>query len=144
MKKPAVTRRDIFEFIRAHKMAVQASVAATGEPQAAAIGIAVTEGLEIVFDTLATSRKARNLRQDPRIALVIGWDLDDERTVQYEGVVDEPAGAELERLKAVYFATYPDGPERERWPDITYFRARPTWIRYSDYSGDEPVIVAFD
>ena len=29
---------------------------------------------------------------------------------QLEGVADEPGGAELERLKAVYFAAFPDGP----------------------------------
>lgn len=137
-----VTPRDVFEFIRRHRMAVEASVTATGEPQAAAVGIAVTHELEIIFDTLGTSRKARNLRRDPHIALVIGWDLGgDERTVQYEGLADEPQGAELDRLKAVYFEAFPDGREREKWPEIAYFRARPTWIRYSDFSGKAPLVV---
>jgi len=140
--KATITRRDVFAFLARHRMAVEASVHADGGPQAAAVGIAVTEDLEIVFDTLGTSRKAQNLRHDGRVALVIGWDLGgDECTVQYEGIADEPSGHELARLKAVYFATFPDGPVREALPGITYFRVRPTWIRYSDFGRETPLIV---
>jgi hypothetical protein len=71
-------------------------------------------------------------RRHPTIAVVVGWD--EEITVQYEGVADEPSGAELERLKKSYFAVYPDGVDRQRWDGITYFRIRPTWIRYSDFN----------
>jgi hypothetical protein len=73
------------------------------------------------------------------VAFVVGWDQ--ERTIQYEGLADEPQGEELARLKAIYFAHFPDGPARERWDGITYFRVRPTWLRYSDFSAPEPVIV---
>ena len=70
-------------FLRRHRLAVQASVSATGSPQAAVVGFAVTDHFEIVFDTLESSRKARNLRQNSRLALVIGGSNDgDERTVQ--------------------------------------------------------------
>ena len=126
-----MNRAELLAFLRRHRYAVQASSAPDGSPQAAVIGVAVTDELELVFDTLGTTRKAENLRADPRIALVVGWD--EEQTVQLEGVADEPQGAELARLKAVYFARFPDGPERESWPDITYFRVKPSWARYSDF-----------
>jgi pyridoxine/pyridoxamine 5'-phosphate oxidase len=110
-------------------------------PQAAIIGIAVTDQLELVFDTLASSRKATNLRTNSRMALVIGgWDDSDPRTVQYEGVADLPSGAELERLKQVYFAAFPDGPTRLSWPGITYVRVKPVWLRFSDFRAELPVI----
>jgi hypothetical protein len=67
-----------------------------------------------------------------------------ERTVQYEGVADEPAGAELELLKQRYFSRFPDGPSRLAWPGLIYLRARPTWIRYSDFSVNPPQIQEFD
>ncbi len=102
-----------------------------GAPQAAVVGYGVSDDLDLVFDTLDTTRKVDNLRHDPRIALVIGWD--EEQTVQIEGVADEPKGAELERLKAVYFGAYPDGPARQAWKGITYVRVRPSWVRYSDF-----------
>lgn len=129
---------ELLGFLRKHRYAVQASTQASGAPQAAVIGIAVSDQLELVFDTLGTTRKAHNLRRDPRIALVVGWD--DEQTVQLEGTADEPSGEELARLKRVYFARFPDGPEREQWPHITYFRVRLSWAVYSDFRAGGGVV----
>jgi general stress protein 26 len=139
-----MNRRALLEFVRFHRLAVQASVSAEGAAQAAIVGFAVTDQFEIVFDTLETTRKAQNLRQNPRVALVIGgWVPGDERTVQYEGLADEPSGSEMERLKESYYAVYPDGPSRLSWPGLIYIRVRPTWIRYSDYNRNPPEIVGF-
>ena len=95
------------------------------------VGFAVSDDLELVFDTLATTRKMTNLRRDPRVAVVVGWD--DEQTVQIDGVADEPSGPDLQRLKEVYFAVYPDGVARQSWAGITYVRVRPSWVRWSDF-----------
>jgi hypothetical protein len=123
---------------------VQASVSPSDAPQAAVVGIAVSDRFEIVFDTLDTSRKLLNLRSNPAIAFVIGGTKDgDERTVQYEGLADEPTGGELERLKGIYFARFPDGRERLRWPGLAYVRVRPVWIRSSNFNVQPPEIVEF-
>jgi hypothetical protein len=128
--------------MRAHRLAVETTTGIDRGPQAAVVGFAVTDNCEIVFDTLASTRKARNLRADPRIAFVIGGlRAGDERTVQYEGIADEPTGEELERLKQVYYSVFLDGPSRLSWPGLIYVRVRPTWLRYSDYNCDPPEIV---
>jgi pyridoxine/pyridoxamine 5'-phosphate oxidase len=134
-----VTRAELVAFIRRHRWAVVSTVSPAGAPQAAVVGIAVSDAFELVFDTLGTTRKAANLRHDPRVAVVIGWD--EEQTVQIDGLADEPAGAALEDLQRVYFAAFPDGPTRLAWPGITYVRVRPTWVRFSDFRGPEPRIV---
>lgn len=137
-------RAGLLTFLRQHRLAVQASVGAGPGPQAAVVGIAVTERFEIVFDTLGSTRKRQNLQTNPRIAFVIGGMLDgDERTVQYEGIADEPTGQELERATTAYYAVYPDGPSRLSWPGLTYVRVRPTWIRFSDFNVSPPEIVEF-
>ena len=139
-----MTATELLHFIRGHSLAVQASVSPALAPQAAVVGFAITDRFELIFDTLDTTRKVPNLRRNPKIAFVIGGlTSGDERTVQYEGLADEPAGAELARLKEVYFGVFPDGPERQRWPGITYVRVRPTWIRYSDFNRAPPEIVEF-
>ena len=125
-------RAELLEFLRRHKLGVLSTVTPSGEPEAAVVGVAFTDDLEIVFDTLETTRKAVNLRRSPKIAFVVGWDQ--EITAQIEGVADEPQGAQLERLKEAYFLVYPDGRERQRWEGITYFRVRPHWARYSDFN----------
>jgi hypothetical protein len=127
---------ELVSFMRRHRLAIEASVSAQTGPQAAVVGFVVSDAGEVFFDTLSSTRKCENLRRDPRIALVVGWD--EERTVQYEGIADEPRGAELARLKELYFSAFPDGRTRESWPGITYFRVRPVWVRYSDFTGAAP------
>ena len=134
-----MARKELIDFVRRHRWGVVSTVAESGAPQAAVVGIAVTDDLELVFDTLDTTRKAQNLRRDRRAAIVVGWD--DEQTVQCEGLADEPTGAELAACQRAYFDRFPDGPTRLAWPGITYFRVRPTWIRFSDVRGPEPRIV---
>ena len=140
-----MTPRELLAFMRTHRVAVQASVTPAAAPQAAVVGIAITDRFEVVFDTLGSSRKAHNLRANPSIALVMGGLMPgDERTVQYEGVADEPQGAELQPLKELYFSWFADGRTREAWPGITYVRVRPRWLRYSDYSQAPPDIIEWD
>ena len=134
-----MTRDELCAFMTAHRWAVEATVTSSGMPQAAVIGFAVTERLEIVFDTLASSRKYQNLRSSKRIALVIGWD--NAQTLQVEGDADEPTGAELDRLKARYFEVFPDGRDRQAWEGIAYLRVKPTWFRYSDFCVEPPTII---
>jgi hypothetical protein len=137
-----VTRSDILEFVRSHSLAVQASVSPLGAPQAAVVGFIVTDDFEIVFDTVDTTRKVLNLRRSARCALVIGGTVNgDERTVQYEGIADEPTGTDLERLKELYFVTFPEGRDRQHWPGLTYIRVQPRWLRFSDFNQSPPAIV---
>ena len=53
-----MTHEALLEFMRSEKYAVQTSVSPSGLPQAAVVGIAVTDRFEVVFDTDASSRKA--------------------------------------------------------------------------------------
>jgi hypothetical protein len=131
-------RAELVAFIRRHRLAVEATIGAGGGPRAAVVGIAVSDDLELIFDTVETTRKYRSLRADPRIALVIGWD--DERTAQIEGVADFPSGAELTRVRDCYFVAHPTGRDRLSWPGITHVRVRPKWVRYSDFTQDPPRI----
>jgi hypothetical protein len=141
---PAIDRDELLAFMRQERYAVQASVSPTGHPQAAIVGIVVSDRFEVFFDTLDTSRKAANLRRNPSAAFVIGPALaNSERTVQLEGVADEPTGSELEQLLEIYFAKFLDGRSRRSWPALIYVRVTPTWIRYSNYSTDPPEIVEF-
>ena len=133
-----MTREELLRFLQKHRLGVASTTADSGDPQSALVGIAVTDQFEIVFDTLAKTRKCQNLRKHPRISVVVGWDQ--EITVQYEGVADEPTGSELERLKAIYFAVYPECMSHQTWEGITYVRIRPTWIRYSDFNPDGRIL----
>ena len=127
-----LARSELYQFICGHRHGVVATTHADGSTEAALVGIAVSPRLEIYFDTIGETRKAVNLRRDPRIAMVMGWD--DAGSLQLEGIADEPKGEALAALKRVYYAAWPDGPSRESWPGITWFRVKPRWIRFSDFN----------
>jgi hypothetical protein len=83
----AITGTELLTFVRTHRLAVQSSLTPSGASQSAVVGIATSDNFEIVFDTLASTRKAQNLRHNPNISLVVGGlTPGDERTVQYDGL----------------------------------------------------------
>jgi pyridoxine/pyridoxamine 5'-phosphate oxidase len=128
-------------FLARHRYGVVSSLSNERNPQSALVGIAVTPELEIVFDTVKSSRKYSNLIARPVCSFVVGWA--GEQTVQLEGIAVEPEGQELQRYQEIYFATWPEGKEHMRWPGIAYFVVRPRWIRYSDYDQTPALIVEF-
>jgi Pyridoxamine 5'-phosphate oxidase len=136
-----MTKADIYEFIAKQKLGVLGSISADGLPQSALVGIAVTPELEIIFDTVKSSRKFGNLLGNPRCSFVIGWA--GEITVQYEGAAFQPDRTALAHYQQIYFTNWPDGPARLSWPGITYFVVRPVWVRYSDFDQNPPLVREF-
>jgi hypothetical protein len=131
---------DLYSFMTRFRYGVVSSATVDGSPQSALVGIAVTPQLEIVFDTLNTSRKYRNLVARPSCSFVVGWS--GEQTVQFDGVASLPVDEELRRYQEVYFGVWLDGPARMTWPGIAYFVVRPKWIRYSDFDQNPPLVEA--
>jgi uncharacterized protein YhbP (UPF0306 family) len=123
---------EVFRFMNGERLAVLATTTLQGRPEAALMGVAVTPSLELVFDTLRSTRKYPNLKSNPRVAWVIGCAT--EITVQYEGVAEELQGDELQNYLKIYFAKFPLDLSKPARPGITYFVVRPKWIRYCDYN----------
>lgn len=122
----------LYNFISKQRYAVISIVSAKGNPESALVAFAVAPDLRLIFDTVSTSRKYKNLIQNGAIALVIGWDA--ETTVQYEGRVKILEGHEFDSMLDIYFSVFPDARERkENWKYITYFAVVPEWIRYSEF-----------
>ncbi len=137
-----MTRAQLVRLLREHRLAVVSTVGPDGGPQSAVVGCAISDDLEIVFDTLDSSRKAGNLRRDARTSVVIGWDR--EATAQIQGLADFPAGDDLARVRDIYFQAYPDGRDRLAWPGITHVRVRPRWMRWSDFAQQPAFIFESD
>jgi hypothetical protein len=122
---------ELYRFLTAARYGVLSTVAQTGAPEAALVGFAVTPDLELIFETLNTTRKYENIRRDARVAAVVGWE--GEKTLQYEGIADEPDEFAVLELKKIYFALLPENENHDGWPGLTYMRIRPLWIRLSNY-----------
>ena len=96
--------------MRRYPLVTTATISPDGAPQAAILGVAANDHLELVFDTVDNSQKFRNVQRDGRVAVVFGAaggyksGSHDERTVQYEGRADIPSGEELKRVQEeIYF-----------------------------------------
>lgn len=135
----------IYQFINQHKLGVVSTINQNNKPEAALVGIAVSDQFEVVFDTIKISRKYQNILQNNKVAIVVGWD--NETTVQYEGEAEILGDdTEAQKLKEIYFEAYPDGRERaETWPGLVHIKVKPKWLRYSNFN--DPVVIeeiAFD
>lgn len=135
-----MTQIDLYGFLSAFRLGVLGSIY-DGSPQSSLVGIAVTPQLEIVFDTLSSTRKYRNLCARSACSFAIGWS--GEQTVQYEGKAELLKPPHVERYQQIYFQAWPDGPARQHWPGLVYFVVRPTWIRFSDFDQRPPLIQEF-
>jgi hypothetical protein len=138
-----MTEGDLYSFMTKWTLGVLGTIGPAGAPQSALVGIATTPQLEIVFDTVKSSRKYPNLIARPACSFVIGGWGAGEQTVQYEGEAEELQSPDLARYQETYFQAWPDGPARMSWPGIVYFVVRPTWIRYSDYDQRPALIREF-
>jgi hypothetical protein len=133
-----ITREFLYEYLSREKLTVIATINPQGNPESAVVGYGITPNLEIVFDTLTTTRKYQNILYNPKVALVIGWNA--ATTIQYEGEARLLQGPEDDPYRETYYTAYPDGRDRTaEWKDLIHFVVKPHWIRYSDFG--EPKII---
>jgi hypothetical protein len=133
-----MTRDELVRFLRRYKLALEASVTPGGAPQAAVVGFAVSDELEIVFDTVESTRKYKNLRADPRDRPRDRLGRRDHRAARrHRGL---PAGRRARAHARVLLRCLP-GRSRSARMSGHHVRVRPHWVRYSDFTQDPAPIV---
>jgi hypothetical protein len=136
-----MTTAELYQFLSRETLGVLGSLSSSGKPQSALVGIAVTPDLEIIFDTVSSTRKFKNLTSNSNCSLVIGWK--GEITVQIEGKAHQPDESALACYREIYFATWPECRSHLSWKGITHFVVRPDWIRYSNFEQNPPLLQEF-
>ena len=136
-----MTKTDLYDFLAGCKLGVLGTIGTDKRPQSSLIGIATSGELEIIFDTLKSTRKYCNLIARPSCSLAIAWTV--EQTVQDEGEATELTASELGRCQEIYFEAWPECRSHLSWTGITYFLVRPPWIRFGDFDQRPPFIREF-
>jgi hypothetical protein len=121
-------KKIIRDLISQSKLAVLSTVTPENTSESAVIQISFRENLELIFDTLPTFRKYKNLRNNQDVSVVIGWEP---ATVQYEGIAVELNGRELGEYRQVHLAKFPEAVKFEKL-GIKFFKIIPKWIRCTD------------
>ena len=122
-------KKFLYTFFHSRMIAVFSTIGPNTIPEAAVMEFGDTPNLELIFGTLRTTRKYQNLKRNPHIACVIGWEAGE--TVQYEGIAEELEGELRERYTRMMFAKNTAFKHWEHMSSMTYFRVLPCWIRYS-------------
>lgn len=129
----------ISSYIASQILGVAATVNSQGRPEAALVAITEVGNLELVFGTLNTTRKYKNLKKNPRVAITIGNDVEKAVTVQYEGAAVELEGSELERCRGLHIKKNPRSKKFANRPEQRWFKVTPAWVRYSDLAAKPQV-----
>lgn len=137
-----MTKEAILETLQNNEHTVISTCGLSHQPEAALVGFGQTDQLKLIFGTYTTSKKYANIKENNKVAFVIGW-ADDNVTVQYEGTARELEKSEWEAYLNMYHAKVPSAAHYQLDPKQTYFLVTPTWIRYSDLSGDKEMIKEF-
>jgi general stress protein 26 len=127
-------RKKITVLLKANQFCVLATNSTTGTPESAVVAFSNTSDLEIVFASFKQTRKNKNLEKDPHISMVIGWD--NLTTLQVEGTAEVVVGEERARLEDAHCLKNQLSNKYRNDPRQVYFKVRPRWIRYSNFSVD--------
>lgn len=123
-------RKTILDFIKKHTLAVLATATPDGKPGASVIEFSETDNFELIFDTFEHFRKYKSLKDNPYVAVVIGWDKD--ITVQFYGKATKLQIDELERYQKIHIKKLPDSAKFVNMKGIKYFKVIPELIKYTD------------
>lgn len=115
-------------------LCVLSTIGPDGQPQSAVVGFSEDELGNLVIGTSKGSRKYRNIKNDPRVSVVIGWG--NGKTIQYEGMAHKALGEEREKYQAIHIAKHPKNARFKDILDEAYIILSPTWVRFTDATVD--------
>ena len=124
-------KQKILNFLKGHKLGVISTVN-SNRPEAAAIDFSETSAMEIIFTTLTGYRKYKNLLKNSKIAFVVGGE--ENITLQYEGVAEELSRAAFKKYYKRHIQKNPVEKKFAAMPEARFFRVKPIWLRFSDFT----------
>ncbi len=127
-----MTLNDAKLYLDQYQDCVVATVGADAHPEAATVGFSYDEDFKFMIATNRSTRKARNIEANSKVALVVGFD--GPKTVQIEG---EAVAIDKEEHKSridMHLEKIPGAKEYADEPGQTYYLITPTWLRFTDYT----------
>ena len=133
------TRRRIKEFLAVHTTLTLATVAETGQPQAAPLFFAETETLDLIFISEQKARHSQNIARDQRVAATVYTDGQSWQSIQglqLEGRCEALSSDAAQAARDVYLAKYPFIAENKlltgMLDKVTFYKISPVWVRLID------------
>src|SRR6185436_6280127 len=127
---------EALEFLGKNRVCVIAIEMPDGAPHAATVHYAHADGPVLLFETDRKYRKAEALMAKPvsRASISVGFDEGpNSKTLQMDGeasLIDKNDPM----ISNVYLAKFPEKVKKTDAPDAIFFRFKPIWWRYTDWS----------
>ena len=125
------------QFLDQFETCVLATVGRNGRPQAATVGFSVDDDFKIMIATNVKTRKATNLAENPKVALVVGFE--GPKTLQLEGVAEKLNKTEHQDRINLHFKRVPGAKKFAGEAGQNYYLITPTWLRFTDYTNENPI-----
>lgn len=133
---------EILDYIRSQRVSVFTIEMMDGSPHAATVHFAHTGETIFIFETHKSYRKTEALqgRDISRASLVIGFNDDDRKTLQMDGVA-RIIDRDEDLLFDAYIQKFPEKRGKLDGPDVVLFTFRPTWWRFTDWTRPEGKLI---
>jgi len=135
-----MTQQDLYYYMHKFIDGVISTCGKNGQPESAVVGLGQTDKLEIIFGTNHSTRKYKNIIENPHVSFVL-WE--ENTTMQYEGVATELFGEEKQRLIEIFHTKVPSAAHFKNQQGQVYFKITPTWIRFTDYKNKTSPVQEF-
>lgn len=140
------TKEDAFHFLSNIPLAVLATVNAAGQPSVATMHFVVGTDLSFYFTTETSTKKYQNILHNNKVSIVVS-DRNLERTIQVEAVASRLVKSDELTHVIQQLARQAATHKSLHWPppiskiesgSMVVIKAEPTWMRYGDFSKDNP------
>lgn len=107
------------------------------QPQAATVGFSVDDDFKLLVATNQSTRKAKNLRQNPKVAITIGFE--GAKTLQLEGRAEKVDKELMSERVELHLNKVPAAKRFAGDVGQEYYLIVPLWLRFSDFTANTPV-----
>lgn len=128
---------DVKTFLTLSTTCVIATIGDSWQPEAATVGFSLDGELKVLIATNEKTRKAANLAENNKVALVVGFD--GPKTVQLEGEAEKIDQTKHQDRINLHFEKVPGAKKFSGESGQNYYLITPTWLRFTDYTQDPAI-----
>ncbi len=126
----------IKSFLAKNQLCVISTIDAEGFPNSAAMSFSESDDLEIIFFTLDDTKKFKNIQNNQKVAVTVGWSFEDFITAQYQGIASQVNINDSLEYVTRHLEKNPFSKNFINNPSEAMFIIKPTYIKYSNLKAD--------
>lgn len=136
-------KQTVLDFVKKNSLCVLSTATHDGKPESAVMAFTAKDDFTILMSTETTTRKYPNILANTQASVVIGG-LNNDPSLQLDGQIKVLQGPSADEAKSTILSLHPDMAAYINTPNTKFLAFTPSWLRYSDFSQNPPVIVEFN